>query len=348
MVSIWMLTASVKVLCCTIVTIFCLTCFLKPMPAYSEGLPLNSRGIHQNKSPTVVAQSDSTSIVYGEMQPLGEGSMRTWVKLDKNGNPSDIGVSMTEASLYSLPKENDDFGDYPVKLQLQDGIGCSTFEYELLFPKDISAPPFTHVALNTNPHGHGPPNIYDAAHLDVHFNFISPEERRAITEKDHDAFVEKAYKQPSVDLLPFGYKTVAKAAEPRMGTHWFNFGASEFHGSKWEKSFNIGSYNGKIVFWEPMISIAYLETKPNVTLPIKQPLSYPQTGYYPTEYSINYKNGEYLVSLNNLKYRLAEFAANPNSEISSKISGDLKKDSNSTQLTAGSLMRYSTLETVEN
>lgn len=51
----------------------------------------------------------SDSIFYREAQPLGNGSTHTWLKLNEDGTPSDIGVSLTEAALSGLPEESETF-----------------------------------------------------------------------------------------------------------------------------------------------------------------------------------------------------------------------------------------------
>lgn len=299
-----LLKISAKLAFFLVIAIF-IVLYLEPRTAHAatEHLSSKSSQLLLTESHSVDPRLNPGSVFYGEAQPLGEGSMRTWAKFYSNGNLSDIGVSLTEAALSSLPKETDNFKAYPLKLKLQDGSGFSTFEYELMFPKEISTAPFTHVSLNTNPYGHGPEKIYDAEHFDFHFNLISPEERYVIVVNDYDEFVKRATLEPPEEFLPTGYETVPMTAEPRMGAHWFDLAGSEFYGEHWLKSFNIGCYDGEIVFWEPMVSTAYLATKPNVSIPIKQPPAYPQSGYYPTKYSINYANGEYSVSLNGLTFR---------------------------------------------
>ncbi len=251
---------------------------------------------------TVVTAQEAAKVVYGEAQPLGNGSVRTWVKLDNNGNPSDIGVSFTEAALSGLPEESDNLGDYPLKLKLMDGIGHSTFEYELLFPKEASATPFTHISLNWNPSGHAPEGFTTVPHYDFHFNMLTPEERDAIGADAPDVFMAKAYKTPPAELVAKGYVAPPMAAEPRMGVHYFNPTLSEFQ-RQFDKVFIYGFYDGNMAFWEPMITSSFLETKPNITDAIEQPAAYPKSSYYPTAYSVNYADGEYSVSLDGLSFR---------------------------------------------
>jgi hypothetical protein len=256
----------------------------------------------------------SDAIFYGEAQPLGNGSVRTWVTLDSERNPLDIGVSFTESALFGLPQESDDFGEYPLKLTLLDGIGNSTFEYELLFPKEAPATPFTHLSLNWNPHGHAPEGFTTVPHFDFHFNLLTPDERDAITADDLDDFLAKAYKTPPPELIAEGYGTVPNAAEPRMGVHYIDFTSPALQ-RPFDHIFIYGFYDGEMTFWEPMIATSFLETKPNITEAIKQPSAYPTVGYYPNAYSVNYANGEYSVSLNGFTFRSSTLASVPESNL---------------------------------
>jgi hypothetical protein len=65
------------------------------------------------------------------------------------------------------------------------------------------------------------------------------------------------------------------------------------------QTFIYGSYEGDIIFYEPMISLAYLQSQPNVCFPLKLPEAWEVGGAYPTEYCIRYleDEGEYTVSL---------------------------------------------------
>src|SRR5215203_1934383 len=51
-----------------------------------------------------VSQSEE-KIFFGESRKLGNGSIRSWVKLDGACNPRAIGVTFTEAALTGLPAE---------------------------------------------------------------------------------------------------------------------------------------------------------------------------------------------------------------------------------------------------
>ena len=286
---------------------------LEAAHAHGGNLPSGSENSHSDSGQShssIDPRLDSDSIFYGEAQPLGNGSVRTWVTLDSNRNPLDIGVSFTEAALFGLPQESDDFGEYPLKLPLLDGIGNSTFEYELLFPQEASVTPFTHLSLNWNPHGHAPTGFTTVPHVDFHFNLLTPNERDAITADDLDDFLARAYEPPLSELIADGYGTVPNAAEPRMGVHYIDFTSPALQ-RPFDHLFIYGFYDGEMTFWEPMIATSFLEIKPNITEAIKQPSVYPSISYYPTAYSVNYSDGEYSVSLNGLTFRSSTLASVP-------------------------------------
>ncbi len=236
-------------------------------------------------------------LIKGDQKSLGDGSIYTWIKMDNDGKPEAVGVTFTEQSLSNLPKLTDPGG---MKI-LGDFI---TFEYNLDFPKEISSTPFNHVGLNWNPGGHIPPQFYGVPHFDFHFYMIPMSDRHMITAQGEDTNV--CYKSCSPEFLPKDYVCAPVSAEPMMGSHWVDLSSPEFNGQKFTRTFIYGFYNGNMIFWEPMITKAYLETKPNVSEKLKLPDKYSKSGlYYPTSYSVKYdeENKEYTVSLDGFVLR---------------------------------------------
>jgi len=90
-----------------------------------------------------------------------------------------------------------------------------------------------------------------------------------------------------------------------MGSHWADTDAPELNGQPFTRTFLHGSYNGTFIFWEPMITLAFLKTKASETHDLKLPQSYAVNGPYPLRYSINYSAAfqEYVVSLDDLTQR---------------------------------------------
>ncbi len=70
----------------------------------------------------------------------------------------------------------------------------------------------------------------------------------------------------------------------------------------------VGAYDGHVTFNEPMITLAFFLSRPDVCTPVRQPSAWATAGYYPTEYCIPYarKSGSYTVSLEGLVERAAE------------------------------------------
>lgn len=223
----------------------------------------------------------------GTAQPVGKGTVRPWVTLDENGNPTAIGVTLDEAALEGLS------ADAP-----QGKLGD---EYVLALPPEAGV--FDHVLLNWNPHGHQPSKVYDVGHFDVHFYTISRQARERITATGDD--LARTQRRPSAEFVPEGYIYAPNSEEPQMGAHWVDPASHEFHGHDFTRSFLYGSYDGQLIFFEPMITRAYLLTKPDVTEPIKLPAQYDKPGYYPTRYSVKYDAAkkEYTVALEGMTRR---------------------------------------------
>lgn len=255
-----------------------------------------------------VNTAQAFQLITGETKAFGNGTISTWLQLDDNNKPSSIGVSFTEAGLSGLPM-HDETGDCLQSVPALDNH--TSFECELLFPQVDAALPFTHLSLNWNPHGHGPLPIFNVAHFDVHFNLLSPEERHNITGIGDD--VARINKFPSPEFIPAGYFPPPGSAEARMGYHWPDATSPDFRTTPFQKAMIWGTYDGEMAFWEPLITLSYLQTKPYFTETLKQPAAYAQSGYYPTAYSIKYiqDTQEYTISLDGLTFHSGNTASVP-------------------------------------
>ncbi|MFN6964534.1 MAG: DUF5602 domain-containing protein [Pyrinomonadaceae bacterium] len=220
--------------------------------------------------------------LHGSVRTVGNGKMRSWVKVDDEKLTA-IGVTFTEDALKGLPPE--------------PPPGAEGHEYVFEIPEVGKGSPFKHILVNWNPYGHPPAKVYDVGHFDFHFYLISDSERMAITAVGEDA--ARSNKPLPAELTPKGYVLAPDSAIPRMGSHWADVSSHEFHGSQFTKTFLFGSYDGKLIFLEPMITKAYLETRPNVVDDIKLPAKLPVPGYYPTKYRVAYDAAkkEYTVAL---------------------------------------------------
>lgn len=225
-------------------------------------------------------------IKYGPAKPLGDGSLRSFVKLSgKSGRPLAIGVSLTAATLRNLPTERD------------------FYVVDLALPAGVSIPPYDHLGIDWNPHGHPPLEIYGAPHFDFHFYFIDLATRYAITCSGPDAAV--CLKPVPAAYIPPFY--IPNGAVPEMGWHWIDSRTPELNGAPFTKTFIYGYYNGLQAFIEPMITLDTIRNARHECSPIEQPEAVNRTGWYPRRYCIDYhaKRGEYRITLDRLVYRTA-------------------------------------------
>lgn len=153
-------------------------------------------------------------------------------------------------------------------------------------PDQASETPFKHAVINWIPLGHPPAMVYTFPHFDFHFYTITNAERNAIVLGTPE-LVAKMSRQPPAEFVPAGYSVGMGSA--LMGLHWRDPDAPEMHGEPFTKAFIYGSYDGAMTFAEPMVTKAFLETKPAaVVTPLKLPAQYSARGYQPTSYTVGY------------------------------------------------------------
>ena len=257
--------------------------------------------------------------VTGWRVQLGKGDVASFADLQETGAPKTIGIAISADALASLPSEPSDRHHCFDR----DGDGVTdyttecahTHEFVIPLPDAVSQRddvPFKWVLLNWNKHGHMPPGIYDVPHFDVHFFIQSIEDVFAIHDGpcgpelvncDHFATA----KLPLPDgLMHPDFKDV-DAVAPAMGNHLIDLSGHEFHGMPFTASWIYGAYGGRVTFYEQMVALDYLQTRPNSCSAIKSPPSVAVAGYYPTQRCVRYDAGTaaYIVSLEGFVYREA-------------------------------------------
>src|SRR5262249_23642859 len=107
--------------------------------------------------------------------------------------------------------------------------------------------------------------------------------------------------------MPPGYADV-DAVEVRMGNHLIDLSSPEFQPQgNFTHTFIFGAYEGRITFWEPMITKSFLDQKTSSCADIRLPDGYAVDGYYPTKYCIRYTGEQtYTVSLEGMQPRKSE------------------------------------------
>jgi hypothetical protein len=257
--------------------------------------------------------------VLGWRTQLGQGDVTSYAELQEGGVPKAIGVMLSAESLATLPAEPSDYHHCFDR----DGDGATAQATECIHTHEFVVPlpdavtqrgdvPFSWVLLNWNRNGHMPPGIYDSPHFDVHFYIASIEDTFAIQDGPcGPEFVAcddfTMAKQPvPANLMHPDFKDV-DAVAPAMGNHLIDLEGHEFHGQGFTSSWIYGVYGGRVTFWEQMIALSYLESRPNMCAPIKTPPAVEAAGYYPTQRCIRYDADAdaYLVSLEQFVYREA-------------------------------------------
>ncbi|MDQ2667185.1 MAG: DUF5602 domain-containing protein [Gemmatimonadota bacterium] len=218
------------------------------------------------------------ALTYGASQSFAQGTARAWVQTDDNGAPSSMGIALTEGALTGLPTTVS--GPSPTALMVS-----------LALPAAAAGTGFDHAEIGWNPNGHDPVAIYGSPHFDMHFYMISAATQAAILPNDPQ-WGAKAANLPTSAFVPVGYvpppAPIAASAVPQMGVHWTDVKSPEFNGQPFTSTFIYGSWDGKYIFLEPMITKAYLESHPNAVRAIPQPAQWTAPGAYPTTWTVAY------------------------------------------------------------
>ena len=248
--------------------------------------------------------------------PHGKGTATTYAEFERDGRPKAIGVAWSAGAFEGLPTGSDmHHCAGPDGATGQHAQCIPTFEHVLPLPDVVARRadvPFKWVLLNWNPHGHIPPGVYDVAHFDVHFEMAPIADVFAI---------ESGTCGPEgvrCDQFAIGKKPVppnyvhadfrdVDAVVPAMGNHLIDLTGPEFGKQPFTHSFIYGVYDGKVIFYEQMVSRAYLLGKPDGCTPIKSPRAVAVSGYYPTLTCQRYDahTGESMASLEHFVHREA-------------------------------------------
>lgn len=254
----------------------------------------------------------------GWQVPLGNGTATSYGEVDSHGTPTAIGITLSAAALDGLPTGSDNHHcvDRDKSGAITSTTKCvHTVEHVIPIPDIIARRadiPFKWVLLNWNAAGHIPPGIYDVPHFDVHFVMApiakifaiqagpcGPESVRC------DQFEIGKKPLPS-NYVHADFRDV-DAVVPAMGNHLIDLTGPEFNKHPFTRSWIYGVYDGKVIFYEEMVTRAHLLSKPNTCVPIKSPKAVEVTGFYPTVSCIRNSaaSGEHSVSMEGFVFRNA-------------------------------------------
>ena len=198
-------------------------------------------------------------IFKGPDSQVHDGKAWTNIELNKKGNLLHLTISIDDAALNSLPVGAGNNGD---------GGHDHDNSWILKFHPGGSATPFDHVEIDWNLNGHEPDAIYGKPYFDFHFYLTTPEEVAAIPPDEVDS--SKFLKWPAANYLPANYFN-AGGVVLQMGCHWVDPTSGEFNGQPFTQTFIYNSYDGKVTFYEPMITLDFLKTNNNFERSIPQP-----------------------------------------------------------------------------
>lgn len=215
---------------------------------------------------------------------LHDGKVWSSAKLDKDGKPRSISIVLNDAALNSVPVG-----------QPSDHMSPAN---NLLIPvSEKSGTPFRFIMLNWNSSGHEPDNVYTLPHFDFHFYTIPQNEVSDFMD------AEKLEAVPGAGYIPAGH--IAGAGVPMMGKHFIDATSPELAGKTFTQTFLYGSYDSKVVFWEPMITLNFLKNTGAFERELPQPSKFQQAGYYPTKMKISRHDGVTEIALEGFNYRQA-------------------------------------------
>ena len=242
----------------------------------------------------------------GVAKQVGKGTARTYILLDANNRPLELGVALTEGVMEGLP------APAPIK-HSADAVEHLDMHSWILDLPSRNPTPYKFVQFGWNPQGHEPPGVWDVPHFDFHFYTVGIDVRNSIVPSDPQ-FAEKAAKYPAKELVPQFYLDAATAAKrtpaemtvPEMGTHWFDVRTPEVQAvagnpagyRPFTTTFIYGTWNGEFIFSEPMITRAFLLSKPDTLIAVPH-AGFRNAGYYPDAYRITYdaRAREYRIAL---------------------------------------------------
>lgn len=267
--------------------------------------------------PAAASAAAEAATVYGNAQAMGQGSIRPYVTVDAEGVPTEIGVDFPMTALQGLPaKKNttsrcwDMNGDGEMTTDECDG----DTEWRLPVPavNGEATAPYQWVGVNFNPEGHVPPN-WGVPHFDFHFYTVSEALIDGIRTGPCDMMMncedlEKGKVPVAEQYVAPNYISIG-AVVPAMGNHLVDSTSPQM-GPPFDPATHVliyGSYDGGITFIEPMVTLGYMEGKPDECFPVPRPEAVQATGHYPKQYCIRYdaEDDSMVVALTDLEYREA-------------------------------------------
>jgi hypothetical protein len=249
----------------------------------------------------------------GRVESLGVGTVQSFLTTDVKGAPIALGVTLSRGALEQLP----DAPNTVSRCYDVDGNGSHSGhecigDLERILDVPVSGSSGIHfqwITVNWNAGGHPAP--YNRPHFDFHFytadraliEGITPGRCGELVDCGH---FKRASEAVPARYLPAGHISVG-AVVPRMGNHLLDSQSPEIRDSlPFSRTFIYGAYAGELIFWEPMITMEFLQKTPDACFAISQPAGFRRAGYYPTQYCVRRdQQGQRTVTLEGFRYKEA-------------------------------------------
>ena len=235
--------------------------------------------------------------VSGATASLGGGTVGTFATFAEDGAPTAIGVRFDAAALDGLPEEpNTTSRCFDMDGDGAIGAGECLGDYELRLPLPAEAAgrddfPFKWAMINWNPRAHMPP-AWGLPHFDLHFMIAPEAEIDAIRtgpcgEHIHCDDFERARMPVEARYIHPDHINV-DGAVAMMGNHLIDRATPELQegGPVFTHTYIYGSFDGRLIFQEVMLTRDHLLSNGSACTPIKQPEAWQTAGWYPTSYCI--------------------------------------------------------------
>lgn len=272
-------------------------------------------------APAAGAGREAARTLEGAEVAVGNGTARMFVEIGPSREPRVLGIALTETALTGLATRMnttsrcfDKNGDGRVT----HGECLGDYQADLALPAGAAdlGLPVRWATVNWNPEGHLPPapQVWSAPHFDFHFFMVEPALIHGIRTGPCAEFIDcedadRAGTPLPEQHAPEGYVDVG-AAVAAMGNHLVDARDPELADPTlgFSHTFIYGTYDGKLIFLEPMVSHAFLSSRAQQCRPVRPPRAYATTAYYPTTYCVRHDpaSATYRVTLEGFVYRQAE------------------------------------------
>jgi hypothetical protein len=272
-------------------------------------------------SPAAAAWRAASRTLEGAEVAVGNGTARMFVEVGPRGEPRVLGIALTEPALTGLATRMNTTSrcfDKNEDGSVTHGECLGDYQADLALPAattDLGLP-VRWATVNWNPEGHQAPAppVWSAPHFDFHFFMVEPALIHGIrtgpcAEFIHCEDAARAGTPLPEQHAPEGYVDVG-AAVAAMGNHLVDSRDPELADPTlgFSHTFIYGTFDGKLIFLEPMVSHSFLSSRPQQCRPVRAPKAYATTAYYPTTYCVRHDaaSATYRVTLEGLVHRRAD------------------------------------------